>query len=171
VSNRAKQQTTALTQDAAAELLGVTGRTVSRWETGGTVGQPELFAALAAYREHQRQTGRLVGANGSDGHVDAMSWERVVATDAAEDWLDGYRKRLRRIGLTPEDRDTTVSAMRRAGLGLSGDGPNGLWTVQGAVDYMDRLSKHVLQVSEAIAKSSSYRAGNAGRLGTDDEGA
>ncbi len=142
---REAREAAGLTQEAAADLLGVTGRTISRWETGGTVGQPELFAALTSYRTWARQAGRLVGPDGAEGHVDTMSWEDAVATDAAEDWLDGYRRRLRPYVRQAVERDRFVDLMRRAGAGFSADGSLALWTVNGAIGFMERIAERVIE--------------------------
>lgn len=48
---RAARVAANLTQDEAAQLLGVTGKTVSRWETGAPVKPRDLAAAEQAYAE------------------------------------------------------------------------------------------------------------------------
>lgn len=112
---REAREAAGLTQEAAADLLGVTSRTISRWETGGTVGQPELLAALTAYREREQRTRRLVREGAPNLYVDAMSgdWSDMLDSGSAEAYLAEVLAEAKKLGIPHEWRDAALLAIKQ----------------------------------------------------------
>lgn len=95
-----------LTQREAADLLGVTEKTISRWETGSPVKQKDVRAALETYREHAAATNSpdkkvLRGTSGDSDETWSPNpaLRSLIPAKAYETALD-YCRRLERAGVT-----------------------------------------------------------------------
>jgi transcriptional regulator with XRE-family HTH domain len=78
-----------LTQEAAARLLGVTGKTISRWETGAPVKPKDVSSALRTYQDHADPAGSLDkkvprDTNGATGQANDGGLSRQLRILAAE---------------------------------------------------------------------------------------
>lgn len=114
---KAERDAAGLTQDEAARLLGVTGRTISRWESGGAVKDKDVRSAVAAYRDYKagRRSYLDTGDQNAASHVaEGLPAPRfpiaaLLRLPTFRAWLNAFQAELIERGATPEQEE---SAMR-----------------------------------------------------------
>jgi transcriptional regulator with XRE-family HTH domain len=147
-----------LAQSDVAEKMGVDVGTISRWERGFPV-KPRDIAALAAAlgvppSEIDPVAAKTLGENvpRETSNGARMAWERAVNTEPIEDWLEEFRKRLRKVQMPQEQRDDAVRAVRRAGLGYSVGGSFQDWTIEEALQLMETVGRALIETYEEMRK-------------------
>ncbi len=141
----AARQALGISQDEAARRLGVSGGTVSRWERGKqTIKKRDVDAIERLASESAEDPDETVPRGTSDGQ--RMAWERVVNTERAQDWLDDFRARLRKLGVGQDERDSAVRSVRRVGLVDSTGGVFHDWTEDEAIQAMENAAKPILDM-------------------------
>jgi transcriptional regulator with XRE-family HTH domain len=110
---KAAREAAGLTQDQAAQLLGVTGKTVSRWETGAPIKPRDLAGAKSIFAEIVRQR-EFLDKKVPRGTMSLM--ERILGEegpgDARRKRIEQFEREMVRIGADDFDADYVRRAAR-----------------------------------------------------------
>ncbi|MDB4876482.1 MAG: Helix-turn-helix domain [Gemmatimonadetes bacterium] len=129
----------ALTQEQAAPLLGVSTKTLSRWETGSAVKPSELANARRVYGECRMSPGVSRGTSGHGSLIrEAMTGgaEAVERLNAERLFLAEFRVELvRDLHASDEEIAAALALVRcsEARAFMNGDAPRAMEMMAGAV--------------------------------------